>query len=207
MPLATIMSTPASASSLASSAVVTVPSVTMPARRQRSSASAPGTPKMKLNTGGASSSTVSSCSSYLGPKRCGRSGSGTRSSSNHGRSSSMPVCHCASVSRGSSLSPSGIHRLSAKLRCVRARIFAATSRMPAPSRWCTPKLPSPPLSLTAATRSTDDRPLPNGPWMMGASRCRRRVMSLSGGIRARVDSTHPIDKYPPFGTCCCPGGP
>src|SRR5690348_86472 len=73
------------------------------------------------------------------------------------------------------------------------------SRMPAPSRWCTPKLPSPPHSLTATARSTDDSPLPNGPCTIGASSFNRRVNSLLVVMAARVSFLTPADKYTPFG--------
>src|SRR5438105_14500050 len=83
-----------------------------------------------------------------------------------------------SLLRGDSEFPS-THRLMANGLSVRSRICPAVSLICSAERLLAPKQPKPPALETAATSSTEDRPLPNGPCRIGYAMPSRLLMTVS----------------------------
>src|SRR6266446_9232498 len=84
---------------------------------------------------------------------------------------------CSLLGAGSEVPPT--HILMANGLSVRARISPAISLICSAERLLAPKHPKPPALETAATSSTEDRPLPNGPCRIGYAMPSRLLMTVS----------------------------
>lgn len=156
-------SAPARSTARASSGVVAVTSVKVPARRSASSTSPFGTPKWKETTGTGLSRSTASLASYPSSRPLSRS----PSSVSYQAASPASWCAYTSTAAGSAYSGCGMKRFTPKGRPVSPRSCLISWYMPSAVLYPAARNPSPPASDTAAASCGTETPPAMGACTIG----------------------------------------